>query len=198
MAPRGEICFRGPTIFKGYYKAPELTAEAIDEEGWLHSGDIGIRLPHNGAFKLIDRKKNFFKLSQGEYVAAEKIEMVYNSSLMIGQIFVYGDSFQCYLIAIIVPDEQFIRKKWAPENAVPEDTPWEQICQMPKLNSDILEDMATRAKESKLFGYEQVRKIHLESQPWTTEDLLTPTQKLMRFKAKERYIEVINGLYSGN
>jgi len=62
-APRGELCMRGPTVFRGYYKAPDLTAEAIDNEGWLHSGDIAVRHAHNGAFKLIDRKKNFFKLA---------------------------------------------------------------------------------------------------------------------------------------
>ena len=193
--PRGEICFRGPPAFKSYYKAPDQTQETIDEEGWVHSGDVGVRLHHNGAFKIIDRKKNFFKLAQGEYVAAEKVEMVYNTSPYIMQIFVYGDSLQSYLVAIIVPDEQFVKKSWAPQNEMA-DSSMEEICNNQKFKEDVFADMQAKAKEGKLFGFEQVRKIHLEPAPWTPEDMLTPTQKLMRHKAKQKYEEVIQAMYA--
>jgi len=101
---RGEILVRGPCVFKGYYKDEKKTRETIDEEGWLHSGDIGLWTV-NGQLKIIDRKKNLFKLAQGEYIAAEKIENIISQSRFIAQAFVYGDSYKSYLVAIIVPDE---------------------------------------------------------------------------------------------
>jgi long-chain acyl-CoA synthetase len=194
--PRGEICFRGPPVFVGYYKSPELTADALDEDGWLHSGDIGVRLPTNGAIKLIDRKKNFFKLQQGEYVSAEKIENAYSKSYFVNQIFVYGDSLQIYLIAVVVLDEGYVRKKWTREHGIQDSAGWEDICRNPKLADAVLADMNLKAKEEKLLGFEVVKKIHIEPKAWTSDDLLTPTQKLMRFKAKVKYEGIIRKLYS--
>ena len=194
--PMGELCMRGPTVFKGYYKDSEATQENIDEEGWVHSGDIAVRLSHNGAFMIIDRKKNFFKLAQGEYVAAEKVETVYLESPYVSQIFVHGDPHQFYLVAVVVPNEDHIRSHWCSQNEVPQNTPLEELCKNLKLKQDILTDMQTKAKQAKLFGYEQVKKIYLESKPWTPQDLLTPTQKLMRQKARSEYLEVLSEMYS--
>ena len=74
--PRGEVCMKGPAIFGGYYKRPDKTAECFDSEGWFRSGDVGMVYP-NGSVRIIDRSKNIFKLSQGEYIAPEKLENVF-------------------------------------------------------------------------------------------------------------------------
>ena len=80
--PRGEICYRGFNCFKGYLGLAEQTRETIDSDGWIHTGDIG-QVLENGAIKIIDRKKNIFKLSQGEYIAPDKLEIKFVESPLI-------------------------------------------------------------------------------------------------------------------
>uniref|UniRef100_A0A914DA52 long-chain-fatty-acid--CoA ligase n=1 Tax=Acrobeloides nanus TaxID=290746 RepID=A0A914DA52_9BILA len=98
---RGEVCFRGAGVMTGYYNNDDATTEAIDEQGWLHTGDIGMWLP-NGSLRIIDRKKHFFKLAQGDYVSPEQIENVYHQHPLVNQIFVDGWTTKSFLIAIIV------------------------------------------------------------------------------------------------
>lgn len=90
---QGEICVKGTNVFQGYYKDPERTAETIDQNGWHHTGDVGMWLP-NGTLKIIDRRKHIFKLSQGEYIVPEKIENIYIRSQYVEQVFVYGESLK--------------------------------------------------------------------------------------------------------
>merc|ERR1712222_92729 len=101
---------KGPGIFSGYYKRPDKTAECFDSEGWFQTGDVGMIYP-NGSIKIIDRSKNIFKLSQGEYIAPEKLENIFVLSPFIAQSMVYGDSIKSCLVAIVVVDE-IAAKKW--------------------------------------------------------------------------------------
>merc|ERR1711970_674771 len=103
---KGEICFYG-NVMKGYFKNEEKTAETIDEDGWLHTGDIGM-WSENGQLKIIDRKKNIYKLAQGEYIAPERLEGIYVKHPLIMQMFVWGHSLQTSNVAVVVADpDQF-------------------------------------------------------------------------------------------
>merc|ERR1712060_567506 len=190
---RGEICFRGPNMTAGYWKMPGKTAEMIDAEGWLHSGDIGM-WTENGYLKIIDRKKNIFKLSQGEYVAPEKVENVYAVSAFIAQAFVYGDSLKPSLVAILVPDEEVVIP-WLKKNGIAVST-LSEACKQPTLKKAIEDDMRKLAKERGLHGFEQAKAIHLHDELFSLENgLLTPTFKLKRAIAKKEFSEIIEELY---
>ncbi|CAI7781178.1 unnamed protein product [Closterium sp. NIES-54] len=108
---RGEICLRGPILFSGYYKRDDLTKEAIDDEGWFHTGDVG-EWQADGSMKIVDRKKNIFKLAQGEYVAVENLENVYGNCSAIDMVWVYGNSFEAVLVAVVVPNQPAL-EAWA-------------------------------------------------------------------------------------
>lgn len=191
--PRGEICVRGKTVFSGYYKNPELTREAF-KDGWFHTGDIGEMLP-NGVLKIIDRKKNLIKLSQGEYVAVEFLEKVYGVSPMIEDIWVYGDSFKSMLVAVVVPNEENA-KKWADRNGLK--VPFSELCTTNQLKQHILMELKAAAERNKLSGFEHVKGVILESKPFELhQDLLTPTMKKKRNIMLKHYQAEIDELYRG-
>ncbi|ORZ18049.1 hypothetical protein BCR42DRAFT_413031 [Absidia repens] len=175
--PRGEICVRGPSIFKGYYKEEEKTREAIDEDGWFHSGDIGV-IDERGCLVIIDRKKNIFKLAQGEYIAPEKIEIS--------------------LVAILVPDPEtlpaFVAAK-APKIAK-QNLSYAELCKNPEVIQLVLAQLTKVGKKAGLHGFELAKAIHLETEPFSMEnDLLTPTFKVKRPQAKKYYEAQIAAMY---
>jgi long-chain acyl-CoA synthetase len=98
----------GPSIMKGYFKNQEKTAEAMTADGWLFTGDVGL-VKKNGSIKIIDRAKNIFKLSQGEYIAPEKLENVYVQSNYILQSWIYGDSLRDYIVGFFVLDPLVVK-----------------------------------------------------------------------------------------
>lgn len=119
--PTGEICFWGPAVMKGYFKNEEKTKEALTEDGWMQSGDVG-RINADMSLSIIDRAKNIFKLSQGEYIAPEKLENVFVLSSYILQAFVYGDSLKDHLVCVMVLDQDN-SKKWMASNNCSDDPP---------------------------------------------------------------------------
>ena len=193
--PRGEVCSRGGHIFRGYYKDPKNTAEALDDEGWLHSGDIG-QWNSNGTLTIIDRKKNIFKLAQGEYIAPEKIENVYVRSPLVAQVFVHGDSLQACLVAIVVPDLEELQKYVAAKGTVLS-ADSKEFYASSTVSKLILQDMQRVAHEARLSGFEQVRAIHVITEPFSVENgLLTPSFKLKRNEARQYFKTQIEQLYA--
>ncbi|XP_024050044.1 long-chain-fatty-acid--CoA ligase 1 isoform X1 [Terrapene carolina triunguis] len=189
----GEVCVKGPNVFQGYLKDPEKTAEALDKDGWLHTGDIGKWLP-NGTLKIIDRKKHIFKLAQGEYIAPEKIENVYMRSEPVAQVFVYGESLQAFLIAIVVPDAETL-SSWAKKKGF--EGSYEELCKNKDLKKYILEDMLKVGKDSGLKSFEQVKGIALSMEMFSIENgLLTPTLKAKRRELQKFFKSQIDELYT--
>ncbi|NXX92670.1 ACSL5 ligase, partial [Centropus bengalensis] len=189
----GEVCIKGPNVFKGYLKDPEKTAEAIDKDGWLHTGDIGKWMP-NGTLKIIDRKKNIFKLAQGEYIAPEKIENVYIRSAPVAQVFVHGESLRSFLIGIVVPDPETL-PEFATKLGVKGS--YEELCKNPAVKKAILEDMIRLGKEAGLKSFEQVKDLYIHTEMFSVENgLLTPTLKAKRAELVKVFQQQIEALYS--
>ncbi|KAK6937241.1 AMP-dependent synthetase/ligase [Dillenia turbinata] len=189
--PCGEICVRGKTVFAGYHKNPELTRECMID-GWYHTGDIGQMLP-NGVVKIIDRKKNLIKLSQGEYVAVEYLEKVYAITPIVEDIWVYGDSFKSILVAIVILHEANT-KKWASENG--HRGPSSELCSLNQLQTFVLSELKAVAERNKLRGFEYIKGVIVNTQPFDAErDLVTPTMKKKRSKLLKYYEVEIDELY---
>ncbi|WCJ43146.1 long-chain acyl-CoA synthetase 7 [Euphorbia peplus] len=192
--PRGEICVRGPTIFRGYYKDDVQTREIFDDDRWMHTGDIGLWLP-GGRLKIIDRKKNIFKLAQGEYIAPEKIENAYAKCRFVAQCFIYGDSFNSSLVAVVAVDPDVIRD-WAVSEGIKFDN-LGQLCNDPRAGAAVLAEMDEVGRDAQLRGFEFAKAVTLVPEPFTLENgLLTPTFKIKRPQAKEYFADAISNMYS--
>jgi len=213
--PDGEILIGGPPIFKGYYKNDSKTEETLIEESetmWVATGDIGVICPNN-SIKIVDRKKNIFKLAQGEYIAVEKIEMAYSKCAAVNQLWVYGSSYKTCIVAIVNPSLPWVWQQdffpttpevdaMNPKVAGPVYTEW--ICSQENremLTKACLAAMVTCEKDLK--GFEKVKAIHLEEYvselgtAFTPENnLLTPSMKLMRPKLKAHYLDELKNMYS--
>jgi len=192
--PRGEVIIRGTPVFAGYYKDDKQTSECMDKDGFFHTGDVGELTP-DGGLKIIDRKKNIFKLSQGEYVAVEVVESVYKKNLAIEQLWVYGNSFESALVAVVVPNEAKLTA-WAKEKGIAGD--FAALCASPECNAYILSELQSTGRAAKLKGFEIVKAVHVESTEFSVEEsLLTPTFKLKRPQLLKRYKKEVDALYAG-
>lgn len=191
IAEDGEICVKGDSIMPGYYNNPEATAEAIDKEGWFHTGDIGMMV--DGKYlKITDRKKEIFKTSGGKYVAPQLVENKLKESSFIEQCMVVGEG-QKFPSALIIP-EFLALKVWCKQHGIASETNLEMINNpqvIALLEEEVKGTMASVAK------YEQVKKFVLLPALFTIQDgELTPTLKLKRKIIYAKYESQILPLYN--
>ena len=202
--PRGEICFRGDTVFKGYFKNMEETRKIFDEDGWYHSGDVGVILTNRGnAIKIIDRANSLFKLSQGEFVAPDKIQTVLQESKYINQIFVYGESHYSFAVALIYPElkecVEFLKKNKKMGEIDYDKIKIDNLYENKIMEKEILNDINIVGREFDLKGFEIPKKVRIIIEPFSTENnLMTPTLKLKRKNIKDKCKNIINSMYNEN
>ncbi|WP_204079035.1 carboxylic acid reductase [Mycobacterium riyadhense] len=176
--PRGELLVKTQSLFPGYYKRPEVTAEVFDADGFYRTGDVMAQIGPE-QFVYLDRRNNVLKLSQGEFVTVSKLEAVFGDSPLVRQVFVYGNSARAYLLAVIVPTEEALAHH--------------SVAELKPLISESLQEVA---KAAGLQSYEIPRDFIIETTPWTLENgLLTGIRKLARPQAKKHYGERLEQLY---
>ncbi|KAI0189265.1 AMP-binding enzyme [Astrocystis sublimbata] len=199
--PRGELLLRGTSMFQGYYKNEEETRKALDPDGWFHTGDIA-EIDELGRIKIIDRKKNVLKLSQGEYISPERIENVYmGSSNLIALAYVHGEGTQSALVGVFGVDpvnfapfaSQILKRP-----IVPEDIPAvKDAAKDARVVKAVLKHLDAIGKDHKFNGYERVKNCVLDVEPFSIEnELLTPTLKLKRPQTARRFKAEIDRMYN--
>ncbi len=188
IAEDGEILVKGPNVMQGYYKEPDLTAEAL-KDGWFHTGDIG---ELDGTYlKITDRKKEMFKTSGGKYVAPQVLENKFKESSLIDQLVVVGEN-RNYPSALIVPSFEGL-KEYCKHKGIPYTSDSEMIAK-----PEIIEKYDREVENANKFfaKWEQVKRYKLLGKSWSIETgELTPTMKLKRKIIYQKYESEIESIY---
>jgi len=191
IADDGEILCKGPNIMMGYYNKPELTAEAIDKDGWFHTGDIG-KIIDNKYLKITDRKKEIFKLSNGKYVAPQVIENKFKESFFIQQLMVVGEN-QKFTSAIISPNFEFLHNWCSIHGVKYRDN--EALVQIPEVITRYQKEVNLINKD--LAFHEQIKRFRLVCKEWAPgTGELSPTLKLKRNHLHKKYAHILEEIFS--
>ncbi len=191
IAPDGEILLRGRNVMGGYYKDPAATAEALDEDGWLHTGDIG-RLSPEGFLTVTDRKKDILATASGRKIAPQHIETLLRSSPYIEQAVVIGEG-RDFLTALITLDAEHIQR-FAEERGLAFDK-ISELAVHPEVRALIATEIEERNR--RLAGFEAVRRFSILPEPLTlSQGELTPTLKVRRHEVEERHRDCIETMYA--
>jgi long-chain acyl-CoA synthetase len=191
IAADGEILARGPNIMQGYYKLPEATAETVDAEGWLHTGDIG-ELDSDGYLKITDRKKELIKTAGGKYIAPQPIEGKVKRSKFVANAVLYGDRRK-FPIVLIVPNFDNL-ERWAKERNLSYSSR-AQLIEMPDVLAKVEREVMDTLRD--LAKFETPKKVVLLENDFTIESgELTPTLKVKRRVVEKHYQDVIDRAYN--
>ncbi|CAL8094581.1 unnamed protein product [Calicophoron daubneyi] len=193
----GEICVRAPRCTKSYYRDEENTNKLYDENGWMRTGDIG-QWTQSGALRIVDRCKNMFKLAQGEYVASEKVEAIYQACNLVNHVMLDGDPNHTFAVAIVFPVFPELRHHLSSRSnsATYRQMTDEELCENLEVRKSVLSAMNAIGRERNLLGFELAKSIYLTTEVLSIENgLLTPTMKLARYKVRAHFKEAIQQLY---
>jgi long-chain acyl-CoA synthetase len=192
IAEDGEILCKGPNVMLGYYNHPDLTAEMIDAEGWLHTGDIGV-MEEGKYLKITDRKKEIFKTSGGKYIVPQHIENMLKESRFIEQVMVIGEN-QKFPAAFIVPAFSFLRD-WCARKAILQNASIEELIKDQRVYDRIQKEVD--AINARLGSYEAIKKFVLLPKEWTIDaGELTPKLSLKRRVIMQQQSAAIERIYA--
>ncbi len=190
IAKEGEICIRGGIVMQEYWRKPEATAETIDADGWLHTGDVG-HIDDDGFLHITDRIKELIVTAGGKNVAPQPLENSLKTDQFIAQAMVIGDQ-RNFISAVIVPQAEVI-EAWAADNGIDGDLV--SLCRHPKVYEHL--QQLIEAKMENFSRYERIKKFTLVPDEFSQEaGELTPTLKLKRRVLLAKYADVIDQMYS--
>eukprot|EP01117_Protostelium_nocturnum_P007446 TRINITY_DN2663_c0_g1_i16.p1 TRINITY_DN2663_c0_g1~~TRINITY_DN2663_c0_g1_i16.p1 ORF type:complete len:1279 (-),score=483.63 TRINITY_DN2663_c0_g1_i16:1251-5087(-) len=194
--PRGEILVKTKTMIEGYWNNPSLNESSFTSDGFFRTGDV-VQLTGKNTIQIIDRKKAFFKLSQGEFIAPEKLEILYSKSKFIRQIFITGDTLQSFIVAIIVPNLQILRETLKREEGKEEMNNFNAICKSKKAKEILFKEFVSIAKEEHLATFEIPLRFQLRQEEFSVENgLLTSSHKIARNQCRIYFKDEVERLYN--
>lgn len=191
IADDGEVLIRSRGVMRGYHGLPEATGEALDEEGWLHTGDLGMLLP-SGHLRITDRKKAILVLANGKKVAPSPVEQrLVAASPLIAHATVHGDA-RPWCAALLSLDPEAVQS-WAGREGVKLPA---HLATAPEVR-EALEQVVSDVNRE-LAGYEHIRRFDVVDEPFTIEGgMLTPSLKVRRKAVEARWQDTLDGLYGG-
>jgi long-chain acyl-CoA synthetase len=191
IAEDGEVCCRGGHVFQGYLNDPDKTAETVDSEGWLHSGDIG-EVDEDGYFRIVDRKKELIVTAGGKNLSPANLEANLKMIPLVGNACAIGDR-RNFVSALVTLDPD-IAPVWAAKHGI-EDTSVAALAE----NRRVIEAIESQLPEvmAEFNNAERVRKVTVLGEEWEPDsDVLTPTSKLKRRGIHARYADEIEAMYT--
>ncbi|GBE86847.1 Long-chain-fatty-acid--CoA ligase 2 [Sparassis crispa] len=195
--PQGEVCIRGPSLIRGYYKRDDLNNDEniFTKDGWFRTGDVG-QWNEDGTLSLVDRIKNLIKLQGGEYIALERLESVYKSCNLVSNICVLATPAAKQPMAIIIPHEQHLQHALQTNDfGVPSNTSLAELCQTDKVREFFLTQCNALGKKNGFKTMELLEAVVLTAEEWTPESgLVTAAQKIQRKRIAEHYAKEIKAV----
>jgi len=193
---QGEICIRGPSVVKGYYKRDDLNSDEtiFTKDGWFRTGDVG-QWNSDGTLSIIDRVKNLIKLASGEYIALERLESILRACNLVGNICVHATPAAKQPMAIVFPHEVHLRNTLAAKG-IDSTSSLQDLCLDPAVRELVLKEANAVGKKNGFKPNEMLQAVVLTPDEWTPESgLVTAAQKIQRVKIAKTFKEEINAVY---